>query len=540
MATGKSRLGELTAAALGWEHYDTDTLIEKKTDCTISQIFSEDGEEYFRKLELQVLKEIYKKKRVIISLGGGTLKVPEALKIVKESGILIGLWATPETILKRANRKENRPLLANLTPEEKLTKIKRMLKERKRLYAQADFQVESREDIPHHVLTRKIVCRLQLESIKPVRVELGDRSYPIYIQDDLGNHLGALTDKLNCPGQHLIITDTNLKNRQKKILRSLSASLNKCRIFYFKPGEKEKNLSSINRLFTYLLKHQYSRKTTLIAFGGGVVGDITGFAAAIYLRGVEFIQVPTTLLAMVDSSVGGKTGVNHRLGKNLIGAFYQPRGVLISTSVLSTLPQEEYLAGLAEVIKYSVIWDKSFFNYLDQNSEEILQKKPEALESIITRCCQIKAEIVAKDEREESGLRSILNYGHTFAHAIETVSGFHTISHGLAVALGMKVAASLAVLQNMLTAEQEKQQARLLEKFGLPQNYSIDREKAWDIMALDKKVDSGNRIYILPAEIGKVKIVRNVDKQLVLKAWDAIQLKDGSSKKQQLNPVSSK
>ncbi|MFC1583955.1 3-dehydroquinate synthase [Fibrobacterota bacterium] len=521
MATGKSRLGELTAAALGWRHFDTDTLVERKTECSISQLFAEEGEESFRKLELQVIKEVCHEERVVISLGGGALKNPQARALIRESGTLIGLWAKPETILERVSRKDNRPLLANLTPDEKLKKINHLLDERKDLYALADFHVESRDDVPHHVLTRKIVCRLQLESIQPLTVSLGDRSYPIYIKEDLGYHLGAISDKLDCPEQFLIVTDINLKKYHKKFLRTMSASLAKCRIFYFKPGEKEKNLTSINRLFTYLLKHQYSRKTTLLAFGGGVVGDMVGFAAAIYLRGVEFIQIPTTLLAMVDSSVGGKTGVNHRLGKNLIGAFYQPRAVVISTSILATLPEEEYLAGIAEVIKYAVIWDSDFFDFLDKNSELILQKQNEILETIIDRCCRIKAEIVHLDEREK-GLRAVLNYGHTFAHAIEAVNSFHGLTHGLAVALGMITAARLAVLVNMLSPEDESKQQNLLAKFGLPRTHAMDRERAWEIMALDKKVDRGSRMYILPTGIGKVKAVSDVEKQFVLKSWDAI------------------
>jgi len=521
MATGKTRLGELTSAALGWKHLDTDNLVESKTGCPISQIFEEDGEAYFRELEFQTIREVCQEQHVVVSLGGGALKNPDALKMIKESGILIGLWAKPATILKRVNRKDTRPLLANLNNEEKLARINKLLKEREQLYAQAHFQVESREDVPHHVLTRKIVCRLQLESIKPIPVNLGNRSYPIYIQENLGNHLGALTDKLNCHQQFIIVTDINLKKYHKKLLRDMSAGLGKCRIFYFRPGEKEKNLTSVNRLFTYMLKHQYSRKSTIIACGGGVVGDMAGFAAAVYLRGIDFIQVPTTLLAMVDSSVGGKTGVNHRLGKNLIGAFHQPRAVVISTSTLSTLPDEEYRAGLAEVIKYAVIWDLSFFDFLEQNATGILDKKKDMLEKIISRCCEIKAEVVSRDECE-SGLRAILNYGHTFAHAIEALSGYHGITHGLAVAMGMRVAARLAVLLNMLTPEEEERQASLFNVYGLTHTVNVDREKAWEIMGLDKKVDKGNRIYILPSAIGKVDRISNIEKRIVFESWNAI------------------
>ncbi|MBF0432360.1 MAG: 3-dehydroquinate synthase [Fibrobacteria bacterium] len=521
MATGKSRLGELTAAALGWKHFDTDTLVEQKTDRSVTQIFEEDGEDYFRRLELQVIDEMAQKERVVVSLGGGALKSPEAQKIVKQSGILIGLWAHPETILKRVNRKDTRPLLSGLNDKDKLEKINRMLEERAPIYNLAHFQIESREDIPHHVLIKKIINRLQLERITPVEVDLGERSYPIYIQEDMGELIGVVTDKIKCPQQFLIVTDSNLKSYQKEYLRKLSISLNKCRIFYFKTGEKEKNLTSVNRLITYMLKHHYTRETTLVAFGGGIVGDVTGFTASIYLRGIKFLQVPTTLLAMVDSSVGGKTGVNHRLGKNLIGTFTQPGAVLINTHVLETLPREELLAGLAEVIKYAVLWDESFFTFLEENVKPILAKEPEVLKILIKRCCEIKAEVVSNDEREQ-GIRAILNYGHTFGHAIEAEQGYHGLSHGFAVALGMKVAARLSCLMNLLSHEDEKRQTLLLSSYGLPKAFEIDKKRAWDIMARDKKNKKDDRVYVLPVSIGKVKKVINVDKALVNEAWSAI------------------
>jgi shikimate kinase/3-dehydroquinate synthase len=252
---------------------------------------------------------------------------------------------------------------------------------------------------------------------------------------------------------------------------------------------------------------------------------MVGFAAAIYLRGVPFIQVPTTLLSMVDSSVGGKTGVNHPLGKNLIGAFYQPKAVAISLDSLATLPKQEFLAGMAEVIKYAVIRDPEFFAYLDGHAGDLLERRPEALKETVLRCCAIKADVVGNDEREtKAGGRDILNYGHTFGHAFEVLGGYGSLPHGIAVSLGIRVAARLAVMLGMLSPEDEERQNALLDKFGMPKYFAkkLDEGKAWDAMGLDKKVDAGKRVYILPEAIGRVKPVREVDKDLVLKALGAV------------------
>ncbi len=521
MATGKSRIAQLTAAALGWSHFDTDVYVEQKAGMTVSQIFEEKGEGYFRELELESLLEISAKENIVISLGGGTLNIPQARQIISRDSTIVSLWAQPEIILNRVNRKDTRPLLANLSSEEKFTTIQTMLKEREELYASADFRVESREDVPHHVLTKKIIQRIQLETLSYLTVDLGSRSYPIYIEEDLSRHCGIIAEKYGTDHQFIIATDSNIKTHHPDLIQQISNSLGKCKVFFFRPGEEEKNLRSISKFHTFLLKHNFSRKTTVLAIGGGVVGDMTGFAASIYLRGVNFIQIPTTLLAMVDSSVGGKTGVNHRLGKNLIGTFYQPQAVIININTLSTLPPQEYLAGLGEVIKYAIIWDKQFFDLLMHNHEAVLSRSPDLLKQIITRCCTIKAEIVSKDE-QENGLRAILNYGHTFGHAIETLAGYGAITHGLAVTLGMRVAARLAVSQNILSPSQEQEHNQLLDLYNMPKVFKIDPQDAWRVMGVDKKVAGTTRHYILPVAIGQAKKLSNFSKESVIEAWSAI------------------
>ncbi len=526
MASGKSRIGSLTAASLGWKFFDIDKVIEEKIGKTVAQIFADLGEAAFRKMEVDALEEVSVQGPMVAALGGGTLVNPEAINVIRKTGVLVGLFASPDVILERVNRKkDSRPLLANLNNETKMAKIKELLSERKPLYELADFHFESDETIPHHILTRRIIHRLQIEELKPLRVHLNERSYPIYVEKNLAGHIDSIASKSGSAQRFIIVTDQNLRIHQKRMLEQLRSTLGDPRIFFFKPGEEEKNLKSLNKLFTFLLRHAYPRKTTLIAFGGGVVGDMVGFAAAIYLRGIDFIQVPTTLLSMVDSSVGGKTAVNHPLGKNLIGAFYQPKAVVISLEALTTLPSVEYLSGLAEVVKYGVIGDRDFFDFLNTNAVGILSRDPLVLKEMVLRSCSIKSEVVGKDERETvEGGRAILNYGHTFGHAFELIAGYGNLPHGLAVALGMRVAARLAVQLGMLEATAETEQNILLNNLGLPRYfpYKFDEENAWEAMGLDKKVDDGARVYILPKQIGEVIPVRNIEKIQVLLALGCV------------------
>ncbi len=533
MASGKSRIGSLTAASLGWKFFDLDRVIEEKTGKTIPAIFAEEGEPAFRRMEVEALREISGQGPMVASLGGGTLLNPEAIGIVRQGGVLVGLEASPDVILERVNRKkESRPLLAGLDDGAKLAKIKQMLAERAPLYALADLRFESDEKMPHHVLTRRIVHRLQVEELKPLRVELGDRSYPIYVEGDLSGHIDAVAAKAGCPRRALIVTDSNLKARQRPMLERMRTALGDPGIFFFMAGEEEKNLKSVGKLLTFMLRHGYTRKSTLVAFGGGVVGDMAGFAASIYMRGIPFVQAPTTLLSMVDSSVGGKTGVNHALGKNMIGAFYQPKAVAISLDALETLPRDEFLAGLAEVVKYAIIRDAEFFAYLDRNAEALLARDAATLRETVLRCCAIKAEVVGDDEHETGDRgRAILNYGHTFGHAYEVLAGYGNLTHGLAVALGMRSAARLAVLLGRLAPSDEERQNALLDKLGMPKAFPrrLDPEKAWEAMGLDKKVDAGQRVYILPDRIGNAGPVREVDKALVLEAVAAVANRAGQA-----------
>jgi 3-dehydroquinate synthase len=276
-------------------------------------------------------------------------------------------------------------------------------------------------------------------------------------------------------------------------------------------GEQHKSLDSYAELMDFLLERRHNRSTTLIALGGGVVGDLTGFAAATFQRGVDFIQVPTTLLAQVDSSVGGKTAVNHPRGKNMIGAFYQPRCVVADTAVVETLAQRDYRAGLAEVVKYGVVRDAAFFDWLEQHTPELIRRDPDSLATAIRRSCEIKAEVVAADERE-AGLRAILNFGHTFGHAIETLTGYQRLLHGEAVAIGMVMAADLSVRQGLLSGAEARRIKSVLRDVGLPvAPPALPSQDMLAAMGMDKKVLDGRLRLVLAEALGNVLVTETVD-----------------------------
>ncbi len=345
--------------------------------------------------------------------------------------------------------------------------------------------------------------RPQLESVD---VALGERSYPIHIGVGLLDRAELVTPHLAQDRVAVVTNDVVGPLYLERVTRALAGAGVSAVAITVADGEAGKNWATLNQILDRLLEARCERKTSLIALGGGVIGDLTGFAAAIYLRGVPFIQVPTTLLAQVDSSVGGKTGINHPLGKNMIGAFYQPRLVLADTGTLQTLPPRELAAGLAEVIKYGLILDPAFFDWLEANMQALVQRNRVALGYAVKRSCEIKAEIVAGDERE-SGARALLNLGHTFGHAIEAGLAYGTWLHGEAVAAGTVLAARLSQRMGMLTGAEVARTVRLLERAGLPvQPPALGVQRYLDLMGLDKKVESGKLRLILLRGIGSAYV----------------------------------
>lgn len=344
--------------------------------------------------------------------------------------------------------------------------------------------------------------------VRSVPVELGSRSYAIKIGPSLLQRIGAECARLKTGDRCAIITDKNAgKYFAKTVFDSLVRAGFSPLLLTVAAGESAKSLRTVASCYDQLAAHRLERKSFIVALGGGVVGDLAGFVAATYLRGIPFVQVPTTLLAQVDSSVGGKTGVNLPCGKNLVGAFYQPRLVLCDTDTLKTLPQREFRAGLAEVIKYGIIYDARLFATLEHGLERILQLDEKLLASIIARCCEIKAEVVSQDETE-SGLRAILNFGHTFGHAIENSFGYGKYLHGEAISIGQIIAARLSEsLMGMPPGEVWRIES-LFGRAGLPIRIHLNpsrRRKLFDAMRLDKKTTGGEVRFVLARKIGKVE-----------------------------------
>ena len=348
-----------------------------------------------------------------------------------------------------------------------------------------------------------------------LRVNLTERSYPIVVTSNELDEVGDFVRQRSAAKQALVVCDTNTERSfGPRVVQSLTRSSFVASSVVLPPGEETKSLELAQRLYARLIEIAADRRTLVIALGGGVIGDLTGFVAATYARGVPLLQIPTSLLAQVDSSVGGKVGVNFhgtdgRIVKNMIGAFHQPVGVFIDTETLQTLPLRELCAGLAEVVKYGVILDADFFGFLEQSADAILRLEPAAVRHVVATCCQLKARIVEEDERETGERRTILNYGHTFAHAIEAVT--RELRHGEAVAIGMIAASRLAERVGRVKSEVTSRQLTLVRRFDLPvQAPGLDLQALLSALQHDKKARHGRLRFVLPNRIGEVEVVDDV------------------------------
>lgn len=358
-----------------------------------------------------------------------------------------------------------------------------------------------------------------------VNVPLGARSYEIKIGPGVLSDLGRDCARLNLGNRCAVISDRNVAPRFAKAVQlSLKKAGFESVLVTVPAGETAKSLKVVEQCYDALAKHRLERKSFIVALGGGVVGDLAGFVAATYLRGVAFVQVPTTLLAQVDSSVGGKVGVNLKAGKNLVGAFHQPKLVLCDIDALRTLPVREFRAGLAEVIKYGIIYDAALFERLEHDLPKLLKREPKTLTEVIARCCEIKADVVGQDETE-SGLRAILNFGHTIGHAIENISGYGKYLHGEAISIGQIAAARISAATLGLDASEAKRVGAIFRKAGLPTTIQLSasqRKKLFGAMRLDKKVSGGEVKFVLAKRIGETVWGQKVQEALIQETLDLI------------------
>jgi len=499
MGTGKSAIGAMLAKKLKYPFIDTDPLIEEMSQKTISEIFSGEGEGGFRQLERRAIERALSHEEAVIAVGGGAVCNSANLKKLRQAGPMVLLKARVPTILKRLKKTNDRPLLQ--VPDRE-AKIKELLAKRARFYDQIPWQLDT-DSRSTAQLVQQVYTRLPLED-KALVVDLKERSYPIYFQTGSLASLNSLLKTHLSSERLVLITNTTVDRLHgRKVQRNLARDF-KVHKIVLPDGERYKTLKTVEKIYRELVRFKVDRKTSLIALGGGVIGDIVGFAAASFLRGIPFVQIPTTLLAQVDSSIGGKTGVDLPEGKNLVGAFYQPKFVMIDAGYLTTLPRKQLVCGMAEVIKYGAAFDSRLFSRLEKEMGELLEKPGASLEPIIRRCCEIKAHVVERDEREILGIRSKLNFGHTLGHAVESLTGYRKFTHGEAIAMGMVAAAGKSVGKTGLAPKAFKRLKELLEKTGLPTALPpLGRPTFRRAIGQDKKRVSTQLNFVYLEKIGK-------------------------------------
>jgi 3-dehydroquinate synthase len=524
MATGKSAVGRHCANLLGYKFLDTDAAITERAGMSIPEIFATEGEAGFRAREREVIASLVQSDRQVIATGGGAILDPDNAAQLKRTGSIVGLQAMPETILGRVGDARCRPLLKDAT--DLTARITSLLDERSPCYERHAARTFRTDGATPSQIAKDIVQWYRDNKVVTTRidVEAESNSYPILIGSGLVT-TGAAADHiaLYAPSDRaIIVSHPALQARYAQPieagLRNLGLSVSSVSI---PAGERFKTLKTVSRLYDDFVNARLDRKSLVVAIGGGVLGDITGFAAATYLRGVRIVQVPTTLLAQVDSSVGGKTGVDLPAGKNLVGSFHQPSLVIIDPDTLDTLPLREVRSGLAEVIKYGIIYDHVFFDSISARLPDLLRRKRAPLLECISTSCRIKAEVVGQDETEQ-GLRAILNFGHTVGHALESITAYRRYKHGEAISIGMVSASFIGEEVGVTPRRITDMIWRTLQSAGLPTEFPSDIENSQVLAAMqrDKKTESGKLRFILAREIGKVEVCSDVPAAAVERALD--------------------
>lgn len=485
MGAGKTSIGKRLAARLGLPFLDADAEIELAAGCTIPELFARYGEPYFREGEKKVIRRLLAGGPAVVAYGGGAFMDPETRAVTRERATSIWLRCALPTLVRRVANREGRPLLANQNHEATLD---RLMRQRYPIYAEADVIVDCGDEMPE-TTTAHVVDALNAH--RPARrlpVILSSARYDVVIGDGLLARAGALLTPVLPQKRVVVVSDANVARlHMPAVLASLDGTGFTTSTVIVPAGEASKNMDTWQSVVDQLLEARVERRTAVIALGGGVVGDLAGFAAAVTLRGLPFVQIPTTLLSQVDSSVGGKTGVNTKHGKNLAGAFYQPRIVLADTGALATLPPRELRAGYAEIVKAGLIGDPDFFDWCEHHGRAVVAGDREAQAEAIERACAFKAAVVGDDEREEkpNDGRALLNLGHTFGHALEAEYGYDGgLLHGEGVAIGLGLA------------------FRLSEKLGHCSRPDVDRVlshvaavgMAADLRSLNRRFSAGSLI----------------------------------------------
>lgn len=519
---GKSTVGRRVALLLNWDFIDTDDLLAERAGVPVGQALADYGEERFRQLEGEALRDAASREHVVVATGGGIVISEANRAFLREQGLTVYLQTSIETAWQRIQEHLNgagehayRPLVAGPAGKQRLHDL---LAARAAWYEQALVHIATDTITPESAASQIFVSALaagQLLASDSARISsnlrVGGMISQAVIEWGSFCQLSAALQARSTQRRVFIVTDSSVGALYAVAVRALleHAGLEPL-LFTVPAGEGSKSFACFQQIIDWLVEHHAERSEPLVALGGGVVGDLTGYVAASYRRGVPLIQVPTTLLAQIDSSIGGKTGINHPLGKNLIGAFYQPELIFADPALLLTLPERAYREGWAEIVKTGVILDAELFAMLEERLADLERRDADLLTQVVARCIRMKMDVVQGDERD-GGLRNILNYGHTFGHALETITTYGTWLHGEAVSIGMEVAGRIAVARGLISADELTRQRRLLQAIGLPiECPGVDGEKILLAMQNDKKVQNGRTHWILPTRIGQAQMYSDV------------------------------
>lgn len=531
--SGKTTIGKQVAAMTGWTYRDTDGEIVAATGRAIEDIFRHDGEVAFRKLERSVLESVSQGERQVVSTGGGIVVDEENRRTMASTGIIICLEARADTIYRRLSGPNEthdeqvvRPLLQDSDPLRRIVSLKA---ERQPLYALAHWTVHT-DDLSISEAAAEVVRARDMFSKRGLMVSSHDADlaatvhtssgdYPVWVGWGLSQTVGKRVKTLIDPGAAYVITDNFVHRHARTVQMSMEEAGIPSHIFVMEAGERHKSLDTLAHIYGWLAERKAERGHLIVAVGGGVVGDVAGYAAATYLRGMPVVQAPTTLVAMMDAAVGGKTAVDLPEGKNLVGAFKQPEFVLADVEALATLPERALVSGWAEAIKHALILDEPLLRVFEENVESISSLEPETASDALRRSVAIKADVVSRDEKETLGIRALLNYGHTTAHAIEAVTGYERYLHGEAVSIGMMAAADISNQMGLLSDADVQRQSSVLAEYGLPLTYAnVEPAAIREAMSMDKKTVGGIIRWVLLDGIGHAVTRRDVPSELVDRA----------------------
>jgi len=529
--SGKSTVGREVARRLFWSFVDIDDEIERLAGRSIEAIFAEKGEPNFRQLEHDCLAESAGGDHLIVSTGGGVMMDERNRRLMENNGLVVRLDASAETIYERLDQQSKesrsasvRPMLVAADPQARIRSLKR---EREFNYTLAHWTVWTDNLTPAEVAEevlrgwRMVANKKETEAggdygdlAAMVRTSTGE--YPVWVGWGIIDDIGRRVRRLMTPAAAYVITDEGVSRQARRAQVSLEAAGIPAHMFIMPPGERNKNHETAQFIYQWLAGRKAERGDLVLAVGGGVVGDLAGFVAATYLRGLPFAQVPTTLLAMTDAAIGGKVAVDLPQGKNLVGAFYQPRFVLADVRSLRTLPRRELTSGWAEAIKHGLILDADLLDTFERQRQQIRELSREVATDVIRQSVAIKAGIVSRDERETLGIRILLNYGHTIGHAVESSTGYRAFLHGEAVSIGMVGSAYISHALGLMSLEEVERQRNLLESFGLPLSFGdLDLTAISEAMRSDKKTSGKVINWVLLNGIGNAVTRDDVPTELV-------------------------